>query len=681
MADSGMDSSLNLRDGYSTTSNVAQEGYDDAQYVMYETNVLNLDNDNDNVPLTSESHLQDDPASEISLPGRLANASSAASSASVNSNVLLDENDTGKPTKELSPAGILDEETIAQGLSNLGRSADGTQQVFLHLTIPGFNLKDLSILEEYIHLQRIEIPYNEISDLTSLGNIPFLLELDASNNKITKLLDFKAPRNLKEVDLSFNLIEEMADLSAHHYLMKLNVDNNNIQKIQGLQNCMRLKHLSLAHNQIEKIEGLDKLPVTYLNLRYNKIRKIEQMTSLRYIQTLNLSGNKIRSLKGLEDHPFLENIDLEFNEVIDIAEIQYVQDLPMLRNLNLLRNPIQELPDYRLAILFRVQKLTELDRHRVDVEEKVAAVNMFSPPMEVVAARDHIMHVVYSFLQPSKVLECTLPSIYTPYPVLVLVGPEGSGAKELSLKLVEEFPEYFGYSVTHTTRRPYPGETTDKEYHFLSLDDFEEIIKYGRFLYTYPYLGEWYGLTIDSMENVAKEGLASVVHMELEGVLTLKNSHFEPRYVLIMPLDKQVHERRLREMEIFSETEIDHTLKRSELYVKYNQENPGFFDMFVKSDDIAEAYTTLRRLVLNYLGIGTTSPEEEKPAQSEQTEQATVDSTAVIPPLSAYTLPKSWPRLPDSAPAGLSSLVTLPPGTGRGIVNRLKDDKVPRKMQ
>ena len=43
----------------------------------------------------------------------------------------------------------------------------------------------------------------------------------------------------------------------------------------------------------------------------------------------------------------------------------------MLRQLNLLRNPIQELPDYRLSILFRLQRLTELDRHKVEVEEKV----------------------------------------------------------------------------------------------------------------------------------------------------------------------------------------------------------------------------------------------------------------------------------------------------------------------
>ena len=34
---------------------------------------------------------------------------------------------------------------------------------------------------------------------------------------------------------------------------------------------------------------------------------------------------------------------------------------------------------------------------------QVASINMFNPSPEVIAARDHIMHVVYSFLQPSRV--------------------------------------------------------------------------------------------------------------------------------------------------------------------------------------------------------------------------------------------------------------------------------------
>lgn len=38
----------------------------------------------------------------------------------------------------------------------------------------------------------------------------------------------------------------------------------------------------------------------------------------------------------------------------------------------------------------------------------------------------------------------------------------------------------------------------------------------GQFIQTYQYNGQWYGLQMESIESVAREGLACVVHMELE---------------------------------------------------------------------------------------------------------------------------------------------------------------------
>ena len=37
---------------------------------------------------------------------------------------------------QLSPGGVLDEETVGRGLTNLGRSADGMHQVYLNVAIP-----------------------------------------------------------------------------------------------------------------------------------------------------------------------------------------------------------------------------------------------------------------------------------------------------------------------------------------------------------------------------------------------------------------------------------------------------------------------------------------------------------------------------------------------------------------
>lgn len=51
---------------------------------------------------------------------------------------------------------------------------------------------------------------------------------------------------------------------------------------------------------------------------------------------------------------------------------------------------------------------------------------------------------IWSFMR-NTFFSSTLPSVETPYPMLVLVGPQGSGKKDLAMKLVEEFGDYFGY--------------------------------------------------------------------------------------------------------------------------------------------------------------------------------------------------------------------------------------------
>ncbi|XP_033106765.1 leucine-rich repeat and guanylate kinase domain-containing protein-like [Anneissia japonica] len=510
---------------------------------------------------------------------------------------------SGSEDDELSPNGILDEETVAFGLSNLGRSSDGSQLVYLHLTLPGYNLVDISRLQEFVHVQKVEIPYNKVSDLSVLSYMPYLIELDASHNEIKTMLDFKPPQNLQEVDLSYNQIEIMENLSSHHALTKLIVDNNQISKIDGLSKCVRLNHLSLAHNNISELENMQGLPLKYLNLSGNKLCMIKNIGNLKWLQNINLSGNQISSLSGLEGHELLEVIDLEDNNIPFINDIKFIEDLKLLRILNLMRNPIQSMADYRLSLLFRLPQISELDRRRAEADEKIAAINLFSPPADVVAAHDHRKCMVYSFLKPAKVLASTLPTTDQPYPILILVGPVGSGKRELAQKLVVDFPEYFGYGVPHSTRAPQNGELESCDFRFVTPEQFTKNLKQGNFILTYQQSGHCFGLTIDAIEDVAKEGLACITHMELEGVLSMKLTYFEPRYVLLLPLDKDAHKKRLEERGGFSALQIESAITRDDLYQDMNDQKPGFFDVTIDSSNLKDAYRQLKKLLLEYLGI------------------------------------------------------------------------------
>ncbi|XP_069318411.1 leucine-rich repeat and guanylate kinase domain-containing protein [Eulemur rufifrons] len=499
--------------------------------------------------------------------------------------------------------GVLREEAVAAALHQLGRSGSGTEQVYLSLTLSGCDLIDINILRGYVHLQKLDLSVNKIEDLSCVSYMPYLLELNASQNKLTTFFNFKPPKNLKKVDFSYNQISEMCDLSAYHALTKLILDSNEIEEIDGLDMCNSLTHLSLANNKITTINGLNTLPIKILCLSNNNIEKITGLEHLKALQNLDLSHNQISSLRGLENHDLLEVLNLEDNKIAELSEIEYIENLPILRILNLLKNPIQEKPEYWLFVIFMLLRLTELDQKKVKVEEKVAAVNKYDPPPEVVAAQDHLTHVVNSVMQPQRIFDSTLPSLDSPYPMLILAGPEACGKRELAHRLCRQFSAYFRYGACHTTRQPYFGEGDRVDYHFISQEVFDEMLNMGKFILTFSYGNHNYGLSRDTVEGIARDGLASCIHMEIEGVRSLKYSYFEPRYILVVPMDKKKYEGYLRRKGLFSRAEIEFAVSRVDLYIKINQKFPGYFDAVINADDLDVAYQKLSQLIREYLGL------------------------------------------------------------------------------
>ncbi|XP_063253205.1 leucine-rich repeat and guanylate kinase domain-containing protein isoform X2 [Prinia subflava] len=560
---------------------------------------------------------------------------------------------------------VLDEDTAAEGLHTLGYSAPGTEYAFLHLSLPGRELSDISILSGFTHLQKMDLSSNKINDLSCISHMPYLTELNASKNQLTTYFNFKAPKNLKEVDFSHNQIPKMQDLSAYYCLTKLLLDYNEIEELGGLEQCHSLTQLSLSHNRVTAIGGLENLPIRTLDLSFNQIEKVNGLKTLRSLRKVDLSHNKINSLQGLEEHELLQVINLEDNQVAELSELKWIKDLPLLRVLNLLENPLQEQDGYWLSAIFMLLQVTELDLKKVSVEEKVAAVNKKDPPPEVVAAADHRVHVFFNFQQPQRVLDSTLPGAGESYPMLVLVGPLAGGRRQLSLKICKQFKKFLRFGPCHTTRRAYFGEVNRLDYYFISQEEFDKMVETGKFLATYKYGGHRYGLGRDTVESIAREGLAVCAHLEIEGAHSLKNTYFEPKYILLVPKDKGKYQEHLRRTGLFSRPEIEEAVSRVDMYLQINQDSPGYFDAVINTDDLDEALTELTHLVRVYLGL--------EPSELLNTIQGSRDQLSPQEPPSPAEGTPALSRTPSfgdfmdpitkNYPRDLQDLLMAPPGS------------------
>jgi guanylate kinase len=79
-----------------------------------------------------------------------------------------------------------------------------------------------------------------------------------------------------------------------------------------------------------------------------------------------------------------------------------------------------------------------------------------------------------------------------PRPV-VFCGPSGTGKSTLIKLLFDEFPDKFGFSVSHTTRKPRPGEEHGTHYYFTTKEDMQKQINQGDFIETATFSGNLYG--------------------------------------------------------------------------------------------------------------------------------------------------------------------------------------------
>lgn len=92
-----------------------------------------------------------------------------------------------------------------------------------------------------------------------------------------------------------------------------------------------------------------------------------------------------------------------------------------------------------------------------------------------------------------------------PQPV-VICGPSGVGKGTLIGKLMKEFPETFGFSVSHTTRKPRAKEVDGVHYHFATRSVMAQDIEEGKFLESAEVHGNLYGTSWAAVKDVSDAG-------------------------------------------------------------------------------------------------------------------------------------------------------------------------------
>lgn len=181
---------------------------------------------------------------------------------------------------------------------------------------------------------------------------------------------------------------------------------------------------------------------------------------------------------------------------------------------------------------------------------------------------------------------------------IIISGPSGVGKGTLMQMLIDSNPGQFSTTVSHTTRKPRPGEKEGISYHFVSPVVFSEMITKGRFIEHTLFSGNHYGTSKDTIARQKLQGSTALLDIDVEGVKTIVESgSLDARCVFIKPPSLKTLEERLRSRETETKESIQRRLARAEHELQY-AETSGVYDILITNDDLGRAYEELEAFSL-----------------------------------------------------------------------------------
>jgi len=187
------------------------------------------------------------------------------------------------------------------------------------------------------------------------------------------------------------------------------------------------------------------------------------------------------------------------------------------------------------------------------------------------------------------------PAVKAKGKLFIISAPSGAGKTTLCARLLECCPDIF-YSISYTTRRPRPGETDGKDYHFITREAFLE-------KQAHDYWAEWarvhdhyYGTSAEFLSDSMAQGQDVLMDIDVQGAMQIKDRFPEAITIFIMPPSMDVLKQRLAGRGTDSRAIIE---KRLQNAVK-EMAQKGFYRHVIVNDELEKVANELIEIVNRY---------------------------------------------------------------------------------
>jgi guanylate kinase len=178
--------------------------------------------------------------------------------------------------------------------------------------------------------------------------------------------------------------------------------------------------------------------------------------------------------------------------------------------------------------------------------------------------------------------------------LFVISAPSGAGKTTLLKRVMARVPGVV-FSISHTTRKPRPGEQNGVDYHFVSRSEFLAMIEQDLFLEYAEVHDNLYGTSIAAIGVQLLEGMDVILDIDVQGAAILrKNEQLKATHIFISPPNLFELEKRLRGRGTESEEMI--TLRLENAATEMTAADA--YEYLIINDQIEEAANLLASIIL-----------------------------------------------------------------------------------
>lgn len=177
---------------------------------------------------------------------------------------------------------------------------------------------------------------------------------------------------------------------------------------------------------------------------------------------------------------------------------------------------------------------------------------------------------------------------------LVICGPSGAGKGTIIAKIMEKYPDHFGFSVSNTSRGPRPGEEHGVHYYFSTIEEIDQGIANGEYIEYANVHTNKYGTTFKAVESVQGKGKVCILDIDIQGCRSVKKSAMKCNYLFINPPSIEELEKRLKGRGTETEDKVKVRLQNAIGEIEYGHAE-GNFDAIVINDTVDNAVRNITK--------------------------------------------------------------------------------------